>query len=278
MKFTKMHGAGNDYIYVDCFSAKKPSGLPALSRAISHRRFGVGADGLILILPSKKADCRMEMYNSDGSRGAMCGNGIRCVAKYVYDRRIARKPILRIDTDSGVKTIHVHARNGKLVQAAVDMGPPIFARAKIPMRGAGKDGLNETVRIPGASFRARCLSMGNPHCVIFVKDEKKIAIEKFGPLIEKHHLFPKKANVEFVRVIRKGEISQRTWERGAGETWACGTGACAAAVATILSGKANKKVLVHLLGGDLTIRWEPGKSVLMIGPAEEICSGEWPLK
>ena len=275
MRFTKMHGAGNDYLYIDCFSQSKPRGLPALARAMSHRRFGAGADGIILILPSRTADCRMEMYNSDGSRGAMCGNGIRCLAKYVYDRRLVRKLELRIDTDSGVKTVRVRTRNAKVVQATVDMGTPVFERAKIPMRGVGKDGLRERVEIPGAAFEATCLSMGNPHCVIFVPDERSVPIERYGPAVQASPLFPEGVNVECVRVMGRGEVSQRTWERGAGETWACGTGACAAAVATILGGKADRKVRVHLLGGEIAVEWKPGGPVWMTGPAEEVYTGQW---
>lgn len=280
MRFTKMHGTGNDYIYVECFTQRKPSGLPALARAVSHRRFGIGSDGLILILPptdSRKNDCRMEMYNSDGSRGAMCGNGIRCVAKYAYDHELARKKRLRVETDSGVKEIELELRGGKAVRATVDMGAPIFERKKIPMTGAGAQALGETIRAAGQRFEADCLSMGNPHCVIFVRDERKLPIESWGPAIQKLALFPKSVNVEFIRSIRRGEIAQRTYERGAGETWACGTGACAAGVATILRGKAKDRVKVHLLGGDLEIAWRPGESVFMTGPAAEISSGEWPV-
>lgn len=278
MRFTKMHGTGNDYIYVECFTQKKPSKLPALARAVSHRRFGIGSDGLILILPpqDRRNDCRMEMYNSDGSRGAMCGNGVRCVAKFAYDHRLARKTTLRVETDSGVKEIELEIRGGKAAKATVDMGPPIFERRRIPMTGAGKDGLRQSIRAAGESFAADCLSMGNPHCVIFVRDEKKVPIETWGPAIQRLSLFPKSVNVEFTRAIRQGEIAQRTYERGAGETWACGTGACAAAVSTILRGKAKDCVKVHLLGGDLDIAWRPGGSVFMTGDAVEICSGEWP--
>lgn len=279
-RFTKMHGTGNDYVYVECFTQKKPSRLPALAQAVSHRHFGIGSDGLILILPPRNSDendCRMEMYNSDGSRGAMCGNGVRCVAKYVYDRRLVRKERLRVETDSGVKVIELETRNGKAVRATVDMGEPIFERKKIPMTGARPIGLGEKIRVAGRTFETDCLSMGNPHGVIFVKDERAVPIEAWGPAIQKLSLFPKSVNVEFVRVIRPGEIAQRTYERGAGETWACGTGACAAAVATILRGKARGRVRVHLLGGALDIAWKPGQSVFMTGPAVEVFSGEFAL-
>lgn len=275
MKFTKMEGAGNDYVYVDCFTQKKPGNLSALTKKISDRRYGVGSDGLILILPSKKADARMEMYNCDGSRGAMCGNGIRCVAKYVYDHGIARKKTLRIDTDSGIKTIELEIKSGKVARARVDMGKPIFERKKIPMTGAGVDGLNQEIRVGGKRFKAQCLSMGNPHCVIFVRDEKNFPVEKIASQIQKNPLFPKSVNVEFVRRIGTSEISQRTYERGAGETLACGTGACAGAVATILGGKSKARLLVHLLGGDLEIQWKPGGSVWMTGPAVEVFSGNY---
>lgn len=275
MKFTKMHGAGNDYLYIDCFSQKKPGNLRKLAVDMSDRRFGVGSDGIILILPSDRADCRMEMYNSDGSRGAMCGNGIRCVAKYAYDHGIARKRVMTVDTDSGIKTIQVRVQNGKATHATVDMGPPIFERSKVPMRGPGQDGLSERISVLGKTFSANCLSMGNPHCVIAVPDERKFPVERFGPAIQKLAKFPKSVNVEFIRYIKPGEIAQRTWERGAGETYACGTGACAAAVSTILRGRAKSSVLVHLLGGDLQIEWTQGSSVFMTGPAVEVFSAEW---
>ncbi len=270
-----MQGAGNDYLYVDCFSQPKPKNLAVLSRRISDRRFGVGSDGLILILPSSAADCRMEMYNADGSRGKMCGNGIRCVAKYVYDRGIARKKELKIDSDSGIKKVLIKRYRGKVVGASVDMGKPVFERKKIPMRGKGADGLGQRIRVLGKSFVADCLSMGNPHCVVFVRDENRVPIERFGPRLETHPLFPEKTNVEFVRRMNNGDIAQRTWERGSGETMACGTGACAAAVATILRRRSKHRVKVYLRGGVLEIEWRPGESVWMTGPAEEVFSGVW---
>jgi diaminopimelate epimerase len=272
LRFTKMHGIGNDYVYIDCFSQSIPDPA-ALARRVSPRRTGIGSDGLILICPSEEADCRMEMYNADGSRGEMCGNGIRCVAKYVYDRGIARRDSLRIATDVGIKTIRVAARDGKVHSATVDMGAPILDGPRIPVAAPGRV-IAEPFEIAGQSFAITCVSMGNPHCVVFVERVDELALEQLGSEFETHPFFPNRVNTEFVQVISPNEVRMRVWERGSGETAACGTGACAVAVAAVLTGHTSRTVLVHLVGGDLEIEWNANDHVLMTGPAEEVFDGE----
>jgi diaminopimelate epimerase len=278
LRFTKMEGLGNDYVYVDGFREKVPDPAAA-ARRISDRRFGVGSDGLILIQPptaGSGADVRMEMYNADGSRSEMCGNGIRCVAKYAHDHGIARKPLLRVETDAGVKVIDLVVEGGLAVAARVDMGPPRLERAEIPMQGAPGRVVGETLRAAGRDLVVTCLSMGNPHCVVFVDDPDAYPVAEVGPAVENHPSFPRRTNVEFVRVVSPSEIRQRTWERGSGETFACGTGACAVAVAAQLNGLAGPDVTIHLRGGDLRIEWDgQGGSVFKTGPAVEVFSGEW---
>ena len=229
MRFTKMQGCGNDYIYVDCVREKPPKDAPALSRAISDRHFGVGADGLILICPSEKADARMRMFNADGSEAEMCGNGVRCVAKYVYDHRIAQKPVLRIETGRGVLTLELEIDAGNVRQVRVDMGEPILQSEQIPTKLSGDPPID--VPLPGHELRVTCVSMGNPHCIAFVNDLTDALVLGVGPGIEKDAAFPRKTNVEFVRVNRPDDVNVRVWERGTGETLACGTGACAVCVA-----------------------------------------------
>ena len=280
MRFTKMHGCGNDYVYVDCFAQKPPANAPALSRKISDRHFGVGGDGLILICPSEKADARMIMFNADGSEAEMCGNGVRCVAKYVYDHGIARKPTLTIETGRGVLTLEVEAQNGKVQQVRVDMGEPILEGARIPTTLPGDPPINVELPSPpayaGGSLRATCVSMGNPHCVIFVDAITDEQVLKLGPKIETAAIFPRKTNVEFVKVNRPDDLTMRVWERGSGETWACGTGASAVCVAGVLAGRSERKITIHLLGGDLQLLWcEKDNHVYMTGPAVEVFSGEW---
>ncbi len=276
MKFTKMEGAGNDYVYVDAFREKVRN--PArLAVAVSDRHFGVGADGLILICPSRRGDARMEMYNADGSRGRMCGNGIRCVAKYVYDHGIAKKRHLAVETDSGVKQLKLFVAKGKVERVAVDMGAPLLERAEIPMKGRPGRVVNEPLNILGRTFRVTAVNMGNPHCVSFVSDVRAFDLEKFGPAVEKSPLFPERVNAEFVEVVNRRTLRMRVWERGSGETLACGTGACASAVAAALGGLAGRKVTLKLLGGDLEVEWTESGSVLLTGPAREVFSGEWPL-
>jgi diaminopimelate epimerase len=277
MRFTKMHGAGNDYVYVDCFQETPPNDLPDLARKISDRRFGVGGDGLILIRPSQVADARMQMFNADGSLAEMCGNGIRCVAKYVYDHGLCRQESLRIETGAGILTVEVEARDAQVDRVRVDMGEPIFASDHIPTTLPG-DPVSE-VELPVGNQRltVTCLSMGNPHCVCYVDEATDDLVFGLGPKIENDVHFPQRVNVEFVEVLSPREVRQRTWERGSGETWACGTGASAVCVAGVLTQRTERKILNHLRGGDLELEWsEVDNHVFMTGPAVEVFSGEWP--
>lgn len=280
LRFTKMHGAGNDYIYVDCFREQVPAELAAiaeLAKQISHRRFGVGGDGLILIRPSQVADARMQMFNADGSEAEMCGNGIRCVAKYVYDHGICQRPTLRIETGAGVLTADLEIHEGRVARVRVDMGEPILEAAKIPTRFSGTPVVDQPLEVAGHALRATCVSMGNPHCVIYVPEATDSLVLGVGPHIEHDPHFPARVNVEFVEVISPRELRQRTWERGSGETWACGTGASAVCVAGVLSGRSERRVLIHLLGGDLELEWnQTDNHVYMTGPAAEVFEGVWP--
>jgi diaminopimelate epimerase len=275
MKFTKMQGAGNDYVYVSAFTEKLPADLPELARRISNRRYGVGGDGLIVIAPSERADARMRMFNIDGSEGEMCGNGVRCVGKYVYDHGIARREQVTIETGRGVLTLQLFPEKGKVAKVRVDMGPPIFKSSEIPTTLAGDPPVNVPLEVAGRTFRATCASMGNPHCVLFVDEPTDELVLEIGPQIEKHPAFPRKVNVEFIQVLSRTEFRMRVWERGSGETWACGTGACASAVAGILNGHFDRKVTGHLRGGDLVLEWPDGGHVFMTGDAVEVFSGEW---
>ncbi len=280
MRFTKMHGAGNDYIYVNCFRESVPEELAELAIQISHRRFGVGADGLILIMPSTKADARMRMFNADGSESEMCGNGIRCVAKYVYDHGICHRDQLQIETGAGILTVKIHAVGNLAEQVTVDMGQPILRPDKIPTTlGAGLEQVvHQKLEVDGHSLHATCVSMGNPHCVIFVPDASDELVLKIAPKIEMDARFPKRTNVEFVEVLARNEVRQRTWERGSGETWACGTGASAVCVAGVLTGNTDREIHNHLLGGDLVLRWDEATNhVHMTGPAREVFTGEWKI-
>jgi len=276
LPFTKMHGIGNDYVYVDAF-ATRVADPAAVARAVSPRRTGIGSDGLILICPSEAADCRMEMYNADGSRGEMCGNGIRCVAKYAYDHGLARKPRLAIETDAGIKTVDLEVEGGLVARVTVDMGAPILDGAAIPVRAEGRV-VDAPLEVDGQSFRVTCVSMGNPHCVLFVPSTADAPVTTLGPRIESDPFFPRKVNVEFIEVLGAAPASRlrmRVWERGSGETAACGTGACAAAVAAVLTGRARREVDVELLGGDLHIEWRDADDhVYMTGSATEVFSGE----
>jgi diaminopimelate epimerase len=276
MRFTKMHGAGNDYVYVNCFHEKIPSDIVGLAQRISHRHFGVGSDGLILIRPSERADARMQMLNADGSESEMCGNGIRCVAKYVYDHGIAKKETLKIETGAGVLTLNVETKNGLAERIRVDMGEPILEAAKIPTKLAGSPVVNVPLKVGDATLAVTCVSMGNPHCVTFVEKATDDLVLGLGPKVERDAHFPARVNVEFVEVISPKEVRQRTWERCSGETWACGTGASAVCVAGVLSGRTERRILNHLLGGDLELHWnEADNRVYMTGPATEVFSGEW---
>ncbi|GIW82103.1 MAG: diaminopimelate epimerase [Gemmatales bacterium] len=277
MRFTKMQGAGNDYVYVDCFIQPVPNDAPALSRAISDRHFGVGADGLILICPSDRADARMRMFNADGSEAEMCGNGIRCVAKYVYEHGIARKPELTIETGRGLLTLHLHIREGRVERVSVDMGEPILEADRIPTALTGNPPVDVPLKVADHQLEATCISMGNPHCVVFVDEPTDERVLVIGPQIERHEAFPRRTNVEFVQVLSRNEVRLRVWERGSGETLACGTGACAVVVAGVLSGRTDRRVLAHLPGGDLELHWrEDDHHVMMTGPAVEVFTGEWP--
>lgn len=283
MKFTKMHGIGNDYVYVNCFEEELALDPGRLAELVSDRHFGIGSDGLILIKPSEVADFCMDMYNSDGSRGAMCGNGIRCVAKYVYDHGMTNMTTIRIETLSGIKTIDLTVKDGKAKLANVDMGLPVLLsgnlnRELMPDARAAvtPEEFWETIEVKGQILKMIHISMGNPHAVFFVEDTEKIEIEKIGPVIENHPRFSDRTNVEFVHVIDREQVRMRVWERGAGETMACGTGACATAVACVLAGFTEERVDVRLLGGTLNIRWNPENGhVEMTGPATEVFEGEF---
>ncbi len=274
MKFTKMHGCGNDYVYVNCFEEKieNPS---ETARLVSDRHFGIGSDGLILICPSDKADFRMAMYNLDGSEGKMCGNGVRCIAKYVYDHHLTDKTQISLETLGGIKYLDLNIKDGKVETVTVDMGAPILTPSEIPVNIPKAQVVDEPVNIDGKEWRITCVSMGNPHAVVFVDDTASLKLEQIGPLFEKHPLFPEQVNTEFVHVIDRHTVDMRVWERGSGETLACGTGACATAMACILTGQTDNKVLVHLVGGDLLIQYDAEKNtVFMTGPATEVFSGE----
>lgn len=277
MKFTKMHGAGNDYVYVDCFANPVPADIPQVAPHICHRHFGIGADGVILIRPSDDADARMQMFNVDGSEAEMCGNGLRCVAKYVYDHEICRKDKFDIETGAGVLSVEVDAKNGLVEQVRVDMGPPILAADEIPTTLSGDPVVNQKLTIDSTEFEVTSVSMGNPHCIVYVEKATDKLVFETGPSIENSPHFPARVNVEFVEIIGPGEVRQRTWERGSGETWACGTGASAVCVAGVLTSRTERKILNHLLGGDLELEWdEASNHVFMTGPASEVFSGEWP--
>jgi diaminopimelate epimerase len=281
MKFTKMHGIGNDYVYVNCFqeTIANPS---ETAKVVSDRHFGIGSDGLILIKPSQIADFEMEMYNADGSLGAMCGNGIRCVAKYVYDYGLTDKTQISVATGSGIKYLDLTVENGKVALVRVDMGAPILEADRIPADAAQftlTDPQSRIISAPltvkGQTFAATCVSMGNPHCIVCVDDVNGLQIEQIGPDFENHPAFPNRVNTEFIKVLDRSTVQMRVWERGSGETWACGTGACAVAVACILNGWTDDAVTVKLRGGDLKICWDKEKNtVLMTGPATVVFDGE----
>ncbi len=275
MKFTKMHGIGNDYIYVNCFEEEIPADPAALSRRLSDRHFGIGSDGLILIRPTENGDAMMDLYNADGSRAMMCGNGIRCVGRYVYERGIAKKETLRIDTLSGVKTLRLDVANGTVQSIEVDMGEPVLEPASIPVLLPGERAVSVPVEMGDDVFSVTCVSMGNPHCVLFVEDVDALDLEELGPRFEWNPLFPQGVNTEFIQPLPDGSLKMRVWERGSGETWACGTGACASVVAACLCGKAERQSVVHLRGGDLSIHWrEEDGHVMMRGPAAFVFDGE----
>jgi diaminopimelate epimerase len=276
IKFTKMHGIGNDYIYIDARVApvKSPG---KLAIRMSDRHMGIGSDGLILILKSKTADFMMRMFNADGSEAEMCGNGIRCFAKYVFDHGLTKEKRISVETLAGIKHLDLMTRGGEVNSVRVDMGEPVLQRERIPMKGAPGMVINEPLALDdGVKFQITAVSMGNPHAVIYVEDVKHFPVEKYGPMIENHDLFPNRTNVEFVQVLGEGEAIQRTWERGSGETLACGTGASGVTVAGVLTKRTAREVLMHLSGGDLRIEWrESDNHVYLTGPAVEVYRGEW---
>lgn len=275
MKFTKMHGLGNDYVYVNCMEEKIEN--PAeVARKVSDRHFGIGSDGLILILPSDVADFRMDMYNADGSQAEMCGNGIRCVGKYVYDYGLTEKESISVETLAGIKYLDFSIENGKVALVTVDMGEPILKAEDIPVLCEKDQVIEEPIFAAGQEWKMTCVSMGNPHCVIFIDTPvKDFPLEEVGPLFENHERFPKRINTEFIELIDKKTVNMRVWERGSGETMACGTGACASTVAAILCGYTEEEITLHLLGGDLRVRWDRDKNrVFMTGPAQVVFDGE----
>lgn len=281
MKFTKMHGCGNDYVFVDCirnpFTEEEEKDLSRIVVVASDRRTGIGADGMILIKPSTEADFEMEMYNADGSMGEMCGNGIRCVGKYVYDYQLTEKTQIDIATKAGRKQLDLNVKDGKVETVRVNMGQPILTPERIPVsyKGDEKQLLDYTIEAGGVFYQITCVSMGNPHSVLFLPDILRADVKYIGGLIEHHKMFPNRTNVEFVHVINKNTIEMRVWERGSGETFACGTGACASVIASILHGYTDNKVTVHLLGGDLLVEYEKEADlVYMIGPAVTVYDGE----
>jgi diaminopimelate epimerase len=281
MHFTKMHGAGNDYVYVDCFAETLPTDPAELARRISDRRFGVGGDGLILICPTDRADAEMRMFNADGSYSEMCGNGIRCVAKYVYDHAICRSNPLRIESAGRIFTLELNLEHGSVASVRVDMGEPILTPSQIPTNlrspsGPDQPVVDQPITVGDRTFAVTTVSMGNPHCIAFVDKATDDWVLGVGPKLEVAPEFPKKVNCEFIEVLSRTELRQRTWERGSGETFACGTGASAVCVAGVLSERTDRKVTIHLLGGDLQLEWNAENNhVYKTGPAVEVFSGNW---
>ena len=278
MMFFKMQGLGNDYVYIDCINGKEPIDIKNLTNRLSNRHFGVGSDGLILLCKSKVADLKMRMFNSDGSEAQMCGNGIRCVAKLAYELGLICEEITTIETLSGIKTLKLNIVNGKVKTVEVDMGVPILEATKIPVSSSAKiedKKVKAEVKVKNKKIELTCVSMGNPHAVTFVNDIKNFKVAEYGPILENSDIFPEKANIEFVEVVDKNNIKMRVWERGSGETLACGTGACSSVVASSLNGYTDRKVNVQLLGGNLEIEWKPNNHVHMTGPAVTVFKGEW---
>ncbi|MCL2569561.1 MAG: diaminopimelate epimerase [Oscillospiraceae bacterium] len=276
MQFTKMHGIGNDYVFVDCFAAAVAD-RSALAVRVSDRHFGIGSDGLIFIGPSAKADFLMDMYNADGSRSQMCGNGIRCVGKYVYDKGLTDQTVITVESGGEVKTLELFVKESKVRSVRVNMGQPIFEPGRIPVDAPGEDFVDEPVEVLGERYLVTALSMGNPHAVVFVEDVAGLDLPVIGPAFERHSLFPERVNTEFIEVIDERTLKMRVWERGSGETLACGTGACASVVAGVLNGLCEPRATVKLLGGDLEIAWDQEETgcVFMTGPAETVFTGEY---
>ena len=276
LKFTKMHGIGNDYVYVNCFK-ETVSDPEKLSIFVSDRHFGVGSDGLVLIMPSDKADFRMRMFNADGSEGMMCGNATRCIGKYVYDNGMTDKTDITLETKSGIKKLKLFVKDGKVETVLVDMGNAIIKPADIPVRSELDTFISQKITVNGKEETVTCVSMGNPHCVLFTDTPvDTIELEKIGPYFENHELFPERINTEFANILDDHTVKMRVWERGSGETWACGTGACAAAVAACLNGycKQGEEITLKLRGGDLAITYKEDGTVLMRGPAAKVFDGE----
>lgn len=275
MKFTKMHGIGNDYIYVNCFE-EKVDNPEKVSIYVSDRRKGIGSDGLVMIMPSDKADFRMRIFNADGSEAMMCGNATRCIGKYVYDKGLTDKTEITLETNSGIKYLTLFPENGKVESVEVDMGKAILAPKDIPVNSDKERFISEPVEVDGKEYKITCVSMGNPHAIVYMDDIKDLELEKIGPSFENHKLFPDRINTEFIEVIDSKTLNMRVWERGSGETFACGTGACASVVASVLNGYCNhdEEVTVHLRGGDLKITWNSDGTVIMKGPAALICDGD----
>lgn len=273
-----MHGIGNDYVYVNGF-VETVADPPTTARKVSDRHFGIGGDGLILILPSDKADVRMRMFNADGSESEMCGNGIRCVAKYAFDHGLTKSNPMKVETGRGVLALSLQTRNGKVEQVTVNMGEPILSLPEIPVDSSVVKKVSQheySITVDAQTLIASFVSMGNPHSVAYAPDVKSIDLMRIGPMVERHAAFPRRINAHWVQVHSRGEITMRTWERGSGITWACGTGACAVCVAGVLTGRTDRKLLAHLPGGDLTLAWrESDNNVYMTGPATEVFSGEW---
>ena len=273
MRFWKMHGLGNDYILIDNRDEKiGEEKLRLLAQKLCKRRFSIGADGLLLLYNSRVADVKMRIFNADGSEAEMCGNGIRCLAKYCYENSIVNREELRIETLAGIKDVWLKVADGRVMAVTVDMGKPVFEREKIPVLGEGKF-IDEEIKVDDKYFRATCLSVGNPHCVIFVDDVEKFPVERYGPKIEKHPIFPNRINVEFVQIVNRNLLRMRVWERGVGETLACGTGACASVVAGSILGKTSRECTVQLLGGELKIKYDENSGIFMTGSAETVYEG-----
>lgn len=275
MKFTKMQGIGNDYVYVNCFE-ETVADPERVSEIISDRHFGIGADGLVLIMPSDKADFRMRMFNADGSEGNMCGNATRCIGKFVYDNHLTDKTNITLETRSGIKKLTLYPENGKVKTVLVDMGKAVLKPADIPMNVSGDTFINKPITVDGKEVFITAVSMGNPHAVTYVDDVDSLELEKIGPSFENHPLFPERVNTEFIKILNESTMQMRVWERGSGETWACGTGACAATAASVLNGyfPHDKEITVKLRGGDLFITYKSDDTVLMRGPAETVFTGE----